>query len=124
MVVDYLRHSGWSVQSEPKHVVSDETLIPDIVAVRDQQAWVVDVRVCSDYTNRELQYFHEQKVRKYRRVDLVARLRLENPDVQIGDFSSGPVNWKGFVAADSARAPSSMGAPASLFARIAQRALA
>ena len=95
VVVYSLRMSGWSVQSEPKHVVSDETLIPDIVAVRDRQAWVIDVRVSSDSTNRELQYFHDQKGRKYRRADLVARVRLDHPTVQGVDFSSVTVNWRG-----------------------------
>jgi hypothetical protein len=64
-VSDRLKSNGWTVAQESR-LVDGNTLILDIVAIRDQRAVIIEPTIVYENTPTSLQQGNKVKIQKYR----------------------------------------------------------
>ena len=99
LVRQRLRRSGYLVELEPQFRTDTELLRPDLLAVRDGSAWVIDVQVVSDSRHFTLCAAHQMKMRKYQDVVPIVQARDGIKEVAL---STVTVNWRGCGAEETA----------------------
>ena len=82
-----LRRSGYLVELEPQFRTDKELLRPDLLAVRDGSAWIIDVQVVSDSRHFTLSAAHQMKIRKYQHVVPLVQARKGIKDVAVNHYS-------------------------------------
>jgi hypothetical protein len=122
IVSNDLRHKGWEVKEEPRYRLSSGLRKPDLLAVKDGVAKLVDVQVVSG--SGSLNEAHERKAQKYNNGELKAKIALEKglreEDVE---STSCTVSWRGVWSSASAESLLGMGLTKKALAGISTRAL-
>lgn len=87
-----LRQLGFSVLQEPRIGVGNSFLKPDLVAIKDGTAHVLDAQVVADQVS--MGHAHNRKVGKYD-IPPVRNWLLDLPEVTGVKFTSITLNWRG-----------------------------
>lgn len=102
-----LRTQDYTVHLEPRLQTAEGIRKPDIVAVKQQEAFVIDAQVVS--AGFDLRQAHRNKVAKYDVLDVTREIKDRFGVSKVGT-TSVTLNWKGIWSHDSAESLLSMGA--------------
>jgi hypothetical protein len=117
-----LKQKGFEVKTEPHFHLDEGLKKPDILAIKDGRANVIDVQVVSGAGL--LNEAHERKVKKYERKDLKEKIRTEyNVDEEKIKVTSCTVSWRGIWSSRSASDLRGLGIKTGGLSGITTRAL-
>jgi hypothetical protein len=96
-----LRQKGWAVQPEPRFQTQEGLRKPDILAVRDKSAVIIDVQVVSG--SGDINNSHRRKTEKYRNIPGLSLLVAERTGVAASNvgYTSGTLSWRGIWSSRS-----------------------
>ena len=87
-VSDRLKSNGWTVAQESR-LVDGNTLILDIVAIRDQRAVIIEPTIVYENTPTSLQQGNKVKIRKYRPLSDVIKDEHGDDEVEFYGLAIG-----------------------------------
>lgn len=74
-IAEKMRNDGCTVSEEPRIKVKDEIRYPDLICVKGERAWILNVQIVGEY--KSLNSPNEDKIRKYSAPDFVDAVRSE-----------------------------------------------
>jgi hypothetical protein len=118
-----LRQKGWEVLREPRFQTQEGLCKPDLLAVRERTAMVVDMQVVSG--SGDLNESHKRKTSKYRDIPGMSLLVAERVGVAASNdgYTSGTLSWRGIWSARSHSDLLNMGVSVATLAGITTRTL-